>query len=120
MEEAKVIGVVHLVEPEKAYGAKGFRKRLVVLEQADGRFTNYVPIEFTQERCALAGEIKPGQEVEVTYRLRGRRWDRDGEVKFFVNVEAIAVRQVAGGPGADGESSPRAGHDMGGEDEVPF
>jgi len=30
------------------------------------------------------------------------------------------VRQVAGGPGADGESSPRAGHDMGGEDEVPF
>ena len=118
MEEAKVAGIVHLIEPAKTYGAKGFRKRLVVLEQEDGRFPNYVPVEFTQERCELADGLHVGEEVEVTYRLRGRRWDKDGESKYFVNVEAVEVRKLAGagndsGPADDGDPGP-------GDDEILF
>ena len=44
MSEATVQGVVHLVEETKTYGQKGFRKRLVVLEQENGRFTNYLSL----------------------------------------------------------------------------
>ena len=32
MSDAKVSGVVHLIEETKTFGNKGFRKRLVVLE----------------------------------------------------------------------------------------
>ena len=74
MSDSKVSGVVHLIEETKTYGNKGFRKRLVVLEQDNGRFTNYVPVEFTQDRCDTADGIKVGDELEVTYRLNGRKW----------------------------------------------
>ena len=45
MSNPTVRGVVHVIEDTKTYGQSGFRKRLVVLEQDNGRFTNYVPVE---------------------------------------------------------------------------
>ena len=74
MSDAKVRGVIHVIEETKTYGQKGFRKRLVVLEQDDGRFTNYVPVEFTQDRCESVDDLSVGDEIEITYRLNGRKW----------------------------------------------
>ena len=54
MSDAKVQGTVHLVDETKTYGQKGFRKRMVVLEQNDLR------IEECRGRDvgnAIAGEI---------------------------------------------------------------
>ena len=44
MSDAKVRGTIHVIEETKTYGQKGFRKRLVVLEQDSERFTNYIPL----------------------------------------------------------------------------
>ena len=61
MSEATIQGVVHLVEETKTYGQKGFRKRLVVLEQETGRFTNYIPLEFIQDgACDTVDGLKKG------------------------------------------------------------
>ena len=73
MSDAKVRGVVHMIEETKTYGQKGFRKRMVVLEQDKGSFTNYVPVEFTRDACDTVDGLKKGDEVEITYRLNGRR-----------------------------------------------
>ena len=73
MSDPKVRGVIHVVEETKTYGQKGFRKRLVGIEQDNGRFTNYIPLEFTGDRCDAADELNVGDEVEFTYRLNGRK-----------------------------------------------
>ena len=125
MSDPTVSGKVHVVEETKTYGQKGFRKRLVVLEQDKGRFTNYVPVEFTNDNCDTVDGISVGDEIEVTYRLNGRKWQRDpgSEVKYFVNVEAISF-SIQGG--ASGGKS--AGKDMDAanaeltysEEDIPF
>ena len=79
MSDAKVSGIVHLIEETKTYGNKGFQKRLVVLEQDKGSFTNYVPIEFTRDACASVDEMTSTKLV--SYRLNGRRWQKDDPVK---------------------------------------
>ena len=106
MSDAKVRGVVHLVEETKTYGQKGFRKRLLVLEQDNGRFTNYVPVEFVQDSCDSADDLNIGDEVEITYRLNGRKWQKDAnsEVKFFLNAEALSF-DVIGKNGGGGKNS---------------
>jgi hypothetical protein len=123
MSDAKVRGVVHVVEETKSYGQKGFRKRLVVLEQDNGRFVNYVPLEFTGEDCDTVDDLQVGDEIEVTYRLSGRKWQRDAqsEVKYFLNAEAIRYSVVGGGSAAD--SAPvndRFDEAAGEDDDVPF
>ena len=104
MSDPTVRGTVHLIEETKTFGQKGFRKRLVVLEQPGERFTNYIPVEFTQDRCDSVSDLSVGDEIQVTYRLNGRRWQKDAssEVKFFVNVEAQNFEKVAGGSGGGG------------------
>ena len=96
MSDAMVRGVVHLIQETKTYGQKGFRKRLVVLEQDNGRFTNYIPVEFIQDSCEKADGINEGEELEVRYRLSGRKWQRDSnsEVKYFLSAEAIDFEVV--------------------------
>jgi hypothetical protein len=107
MSDAKVRGVVHLIEETKTYGQKGFRKRLVVLEQDNDRFTNYIPFEFVQDACDSVDELNVGDEAEITYRLSGRKWQKDAksEVKFFLNAEATAFKVLGGKASADGSAS---------------
>ena len=98
MSEGKVRGKVHFIDETKTYGQNGFRKRLVVLEQEKPKFTNYVPVEFTNDNCDSVNDLKVGDEIEIDYRLNGRKWQRDpsSEVKYFLNAEGMRF-QVLGG-----------------------
>ena len=89
MSDTKVRGVVHVIEDTKTFGQKGFRKRVVVLEQDNGRFKNYIPVEFTNDGCDSVDDMNVGDEVDITYRLSGRKWQKDpqSEVKFFLSAE---------------------------------
>jgi len=126
MSDSKVTGVVHLIEETKTFGNKGFRKRLVVLEQDNGSFTNYVPVEFIRDSCDAVDDLNLGDEVEVQYRLSGRRWQRDeqSEVKYFVNVEGLSFRITANGAhsGTMSErvSDPNEALSEASDEEAPF
>ncbi len=106
MSESKIRGVVHLIEDTKTYGQKGFRKRLVVLEQDNGRFTNYIPVEFLRDACDTVDDLNVGDEVEISFQLAGRKWQRDpdSEVKFFLSAEALSFK-VLSGAGSKKESA---------------
>lgn len=124
MSDAKVSGVVHLIEETKTYGRKGFRKRLVVLEQDKGSFTNYVPVEFVRDSCDTIDDLNQGDEIEVSYRLNGRRWQRDeaSEVKYFLSAEAMSYRllQSAGETMTEKVTEGNEALSEASEDEAPF
>ncbi|MBI82189.1 MAG: hypothetical protein CMJ81_03245 [Planctomycetaceae bacterium] len=122
MSDATVRGIVHVIEETKTYGQNGFRKRVVVLEQDLGSFTNYIPLEFTRDACDTVDELNVGDDVEVQYRLNGRKWQKDpsSEVKFFLNAEALGFKvtnKKADTAGTDANDAlAEAAHD----DEPPF
>ena len=122
MSEATVRGTVHLIEQTKTYGQKGFRKRLVVLEQDTGRFTNYIPLEFIQDGCDSVDGLSVGDQVEITYRLSGRKWQRDAnsEVKFFLNAEALRFQILDQAASDAPPPSPDEAPYEGDDGEVPF
>jgi hypothetical protein len=122
MSEATVRGVVHLIEETKTFGQKGFRKRLVVLEQQQDRFTNFIPIDFVRDGCDAVEELNVGDDVDITYRLSGRKWQKDpsSDVRYFLSAEAInfkiAGKQAAGGAGDANDYFDQAA----GDDDPPF
>jgi Domain of unknown function (DUF3127) len=124
MSNAKVTGVVHLIEDTKTYGAKGFRKRMVVLEQENGSFTNYIPIEFVRDSCDAVDDMSVGDQVEVSYRLSGRRWQRDeaSEVKYFLSAEGMSFKIVGSGVDTMHErvTDPNDAFSEAGDEEAPF
>ena len=123
MSDGKFRGTVHVIEETKTFGQRGFRKRLVVLEQDNGRFINYVPFEFTRELCDTVDSMNVGDEVEIDYSLNGRKWQRDpnSEVKFFLSAEAngftVISQQSTIDPNVVNDQLSAAGED---DDDVPF
>jgi hypothetical protein len=127
MSDSKLRGIVHLIEPTKTFGQKGFRKRLVVLEQENGRFPNFIPVEFVQDACDRVDELRVGNDVEVSYRLSGRKWQKDpnSEVKYFLSCEATGFRLVGAGATDDGLSAADANDSFAqaayeNDEDVPF
>ena len=122
MSTATVSGKVHVIEETKTYGQKGFRKRLVVLEQANERFPNYVPVEFIQDGCDSVDELNVGDSVEITYRLSGRKWQRDAqsEVKYFLNAEGLSFHVVGSAPAASDAPMPDESEASFSDDDIPF
>ena len=130
MSDAKIRGIVHFIDETKTYGQKGFRKRLVVLEQDNDRFSNFIPVEFIQDNCDSADELNVGDDVEITYRLNGRKWQKDSnsEVKYFLNAEAIRFNVLSGKKESSPEAVTKTASDANAgfaeaafdEDDVPF
>jgi len=126
MKDPTVRGVVHLIEETKTFGQKGFRKRLVVLEQAKGMFTNFIPVEFVKDGCDAVDDLAVGDEIEVAYRLSGRRWQKDeaSEAKYFLSAEGLSFKRLSGtGRGNDGaaySSDPNDALAEAADDDVPF
>ena len=110
MSDTKIRGRVHLIEETKTFGQKGFRKRLVVLEQDNGRFTNFIPLDFIGDACDSVDSLQVGDEIEANYRLSGRKWQRDpqSEVKFFLSAEATGYRLAGDGSGGASSGSAKS------------
>jgi hypothetical protein len=119
MSDSKITGVVHLIEETKSFGAKGFRKRLVVLEQDNGRFVNYIPLDFIQDACDQVDDLSVGDQITVQYRLSGRKWQRDpnSEVKYFLSAEALSFERPQGQSAPKSKSKANANSDL---DEASF
>jgi hypothetical protein len=125
MPNATIRGTIHLIDETKTYGQKGFRKRMVVLETDQGRFTNYIPLDFIQDGCDSVDELNVGDQVEIAYRLSGRKWQKDAasEVKYFLSAEATGFKVLKGGTPAgqyDNSEPNDAFSEAADDDEVPF
>lgn len=73
-----------------------FKKREFVVEYAENtQYPEYVKFELTQDKCDVLNSYKIGQEVEVHFNLRGRRWtDPKGETKYFNSLQAWKVQNA--------------------------
>ena len=69
-------------------GAKGFQKRCVVIQTADDKYPQKVPIWFVQASTAKLDKVFEGYDVTVTFDLNGREWNG----KYFAELRGWAIK----------------------------
>ena len=86
-----------------------------------------MPLEFVQDNCDSADDLAVGNDVEVSYKLAGRKWQKDpsSEVKFFLNAEALSFKVLSASAKSDGaEGDASAANDAFSEsydeNDIPF
>lgn len=105
--------------------SEAFKKRLFVLEHAENpQYPEYVSFELIQDRCGLLDGFQPGQEVEVSFNLKGRKWiNPEGETKYFNSLQAWRIEaqsQPASQPPGEAPAPPSTAAETGEEDALPF
>jgi len=82
--KVKIVGATIIVSEK-------FSKRQLVVTTAD-QYPQDIEVQFQQDKCSLLDDVSVGQNVEVSYNLRGREWTSpQGEVKYFNTIEGWKV-----------------------------
>ncbi|MHB9147247.1 MAG: DUF3127 domain-containing protein [Candidatus Amoebophilus sp.] len=119
----KILGRIAEIK-ESQQVSDTFKKRSFVVEYAENpQYPEYISFELIQDRCELLDSFQPGQEVEVSFNLKGRKWvNPEGETKYFNSLQAwrIEVPNNNGEQMPAIESSTSANNSMNDEDDLPF
>jgi hypothetical protein len=83
-----------------------FRKRDFVVEYADNpQYPEYVKFECIQDKCDMLDNYSVGQEVTVSFNLKGRKWvDPQGETKYFNSLQAWRMQPASGASAAPNDA----------------
>lgn len=71
-----------------------FKKREFVLEIQDGMYSEFVKMQLLQDKCDLINSFNTGDEINVSFNLKGRPYTRDGKTTYFTNLDAWRITPV--------------------------
>lgn len=84
-----ITGTVEHVADQVVNGT--FMKRELVVNVA-GQYPQSILIEFQQGNCALLETLQFGQQIEVEFDLRGRKWTNpEGVDKWFNTIVGYKI-----------------------------
>ena len=75
-----------------------FKVREFVVEKTEdinGRaITNYVKFQCVQDKTGIVDRVNIGDEIKVYFNVKGTRWEKDGKVSYFSNLDAWRIEQI--------------------------
>jgi len=108
-------GKIKLIQEPKTFDS-GFTKREMVVIVEDGKYPQEINLEFVQDKVALLEALQPGQEVTVSFDIRGREYNG----RYFNNLQGwkvVTAGDVAAAPPADSHYPTPSDF---GDDDIPF
>lgn len=72
-----------------------FKLREFVVTDESGQYPQIIQFQSVQDKCELLDNFKEGDNVEVSFNLRGREWTNpQGEVKVFNTLDAWKISKL--------------------------
>ncbi|MFY7964782.1 MAG: DUF3127 domain-containing protein [Chitinophagaceae bacterium] len=69
-----------------------FKTREFVIEKSEdigGRIiTNYVKFQCVQDKTTMPDRFNIGDEVKVSFNIKGTKWTKDGKENYITNLDA--------------------------------
>ncbi len=99
-----------------------FRKREFVVEYSENpQYPELLKFELIQSNCDQLNDFEIGDEIDVTFNLKGRKWtDPQGNDKYFNSLQAWRLDKTAPSQ-VNQESDPEwMKEDFSEDDDLPF
>lgn len=95
----QVTGVLK-VKNNEVQVSERFRKREFVLTiEPNSQYPQHVQFQLVQDKCSLLNDFNVGEEIKVSFNLRGREWARDNEVRYFNTLDAWRIERASNAGG---------------------
>tara|TARA_R110002096_G_scaffold217142_1_gene405145 strand:- start:3856 stop:4191 length:336 start_codon:yes stop_codon:yes gene_type:complete len=97
-----------IVKNDTVQVSEKFKKREFVIEtseESNGQtYTETIKFQSVQAKCDLLDSVNVGEEVKITFNLKGKKWEKNGETSYFNNLDAWKVERI-------GEATPQNNSD---------
>lgn len=99
------------------------KREFVITTDANTSYPQYISLQLTQDKCGLLDQFQVGDEMKVSFNLRGREWNGPEGVRYFNSLEAWRLERMNSQP-ASSPSAPASTIDVipSGDvaDDLPF
>ena len=113
------IGKIKLIGETQTFGS-GFTKREFVITTL-GEYPDDIKFEVVKDKCDALNSVSVGQEIEVSFNIRGNEWGG----KYYVNLQCWRFNinsqaQVPHPPQAHQQTTPQPAANMDDQSDIPF
>lgn len=74
-----------------------FKKREIVVERIENfkgkDYVDYVKFQLINDKTGLVDDINFGEGIKIRFAVKGNKWEKDGKVSYFTNLDAISVER---------------------------
>jgi len=94
-----------------------FKKREFVIEKSETApngqvYTDYIKMQFIQNKCDLLDAFVTGQEVTVAFNVKGSKYEKEGNVNYFVNLQAWKIEGTNSAPVEEQQAPAQDSEDL--------
>ena len=94
----EITGKVIDISPVNQVSDK-FKKREFVIEKKESGgtavFIDYIKFQLIQDKCDLINESFMNEDVKISFNVKGNKWERDGKINYFTNLDAWKVEKIS-------------------------
>jgi hypothetical protein len=109
-------GKVKLIQDAQTFGS-GFTKREIVVTVEDVKYPQDINLEFLKDDVSMLDDFVVGQEVTISFNLRGREYNG----RYFNNLVGWKINAAASGGQSTSKPAPVADEPVADdEDDIPF
>lgn len=117
----EVIGKL-IVKQDTQTVSERFKKREFVLELSDeingNVYTNYAKLQLVQNKCEILDKFNEGDNVKVSFNIKGNKWEKDGKVNYITNLDAWRIESAAADT-VTGVANPQASYNANNAGNAP-
>ncbi|MEO8613931.1 MAG: DUF3127 domain-containing protein [Luteolibacter sp.] len=101
----EALGKIKLISETQSFPS-GFTKREFVVTTANDKYPQDLKFEVVKDKCSLLDSYQEGQEVQVTFDIRGNEYNG----KYYVSLSCWKIQSSDGMPApSHGSSSSSRG-----------
>ena len=94
----EITGKIIEISPVNQVSDK-FKKREFVIEKKEtggsAVFIDFIKFQLVQDKCDLINESYMNEDVRIWFNLKGNKWERDGKVNYFTNLDAWKIEKYS-------------------------
>ena len=76
-----------------------FKTREFVVEIQGEKWSDFIKLQLKNDNCTLIDAFKIGDQIEVSFNIKGLKWVKDGVVKgYFNTLEAWRIKKTSSSP----------------------
>jgi hypothetical protein len=94
MASFEIIGSLKVKKDTQVVSDKFSKREFVITTDTSTQYPQYISLQLTQDKCSLLDAYQTGDEMKVSFNLRGREWAGPDGIKYFNSLEAWRLEKA--------------------------
>ena len=85
---------IEVISEPQVISEKFKKHEFVVIYDENPQYPQFVKFELVNKSVGKIDGFRPGAVVAVLFDIKGKKWEKDGQTKYFTSLQAWKVSEV--------------------------